>query len=580
MRLILALLLIAPALFGADVLPVGQIYSWTNGIPSYLDIPNSYAMTQSALLSPSGGDDAAQINTALGNASSNQVVQLTNGTFKISSTYLNFQNKNGIVLRGKTNSVGYPTTIVQFDDYYTYLRSNYRDPYTGNTAVNLWTNLNKGDTTAVLVATAPSWIKVNHLYIFDELDDSFKVSDTTGEGTQTLEQGRGLGGMNRVVAIRNGTNIDLEMPVPETLYTSNTAHMAMGQYDPSTANPIMKVGLEDMVMWANYSGSTHFISTENADRCWFKNLVVTNSPNNRLLNFYGGYKCIVYHCEFAWSHAYSSGQGYGSIFTHGSSFNVVENCIFHDLHVSMQANYCSHGNVFFANYVGRGISTAGQDPGMNFHGIVASRNLSEMNYTVPKQQPDEVHGSGGYANTFFRNRIEGEHTNAFDPACINVRYYCRSNNFVANMLGDNAQNTYMVAYPGANNNNPAIYRLGYGQNGDEGTNALRITLALNWDTFTGTTLAGNGGSSSTSDLVTSYYRLSKPGYWGQCPWPAYGPDVGTNAAALSATNIPAGYRYIYGVDPPDAGGGGTFSNGTIPHRNKGSATSTKGGGFR
>ena len=48
-------------------------------------------------------------------------------------------------------------------------------------------------------------------------------------------------------------------------------------------------------------------------------------------------------------------------------------------------------------------------------------------------------------------------------------------------------------------------------------------------------------------LPSSLYLSSKPAWFGDRPWPPFDPQ---NPSAATVTNIPPGYRYVLGVDPP------------------------------
>ncbi len=78
----------------------------------------------------------------------------------------------------------------------------------------------------------------------------------------------------------------------------------------------------------------------------------------------------------------------------------------------------------------------------------------------------------------------------------------------------------------------------------------------NWD------VVNNGivydGTIADHAPVSSYiYPSGRPSWWGaDLPWPPFDPSR-TTAKDLDPTNINAGFRFIYGVDPPTTGGGGT-----------------------
>jgi hypothetical protein len=86
---------------------------------------------------------------------------------------------------------------------------------------------------------------------------------------------------------------------------------------------------------------------------------------------------------------------------------------------------------------------------------------------------------------------------------------------------------------------PVVYAFGCAANtGGTFDSAVRSTAILhgNFDYKTNGVADWDGGS--THALKTSMYYTSKPGFFGSCAWPAFGPDL------LSMVNqIPAQSRY-------------------------------------
>jgi hypothetical protein len=72
--------------------------------------------------------------------------------------------------------------------------------------------------------------------------------------------------------------------------------------------------------------------------------------------------------------------------------------------------------------------------------------------------------------------------------------------------------------------------------------------AYNWTsaTITNSGIASDGYTAS--DVPPSYYLTSKPAWFGFLTWPAIAPA--SPVYSSSYTNIPAGYRDVFGVDPP------------------------------
>ena len=55
-------------------------------------------------------------------------------------------------------------------------------------------------------------------------------------------------------------------------------------------------------------------------------------------------------------------------------------------------------------------------------------------------------------------------------------------------------------------------------------------------------------------IPASYFRTSKPDFFGNLAWPAFDPALPPGAFNdANLCRIPAGYRYVHGADPPAAG---------------------------
>ncbi|HSU55191.1 MAG TPA: PKD domain-containing protein, partial [Candidatus Dormibacteraeota bacterium] len=108
-----------------------------------------------------------------------------------------------------------------------------------------------------------------------------------------------------------------------------------------------------------------------------------------------------------------------------------------------------------------------------------------------------------------------------------------------------------------------VFRLGYpfsGNNGAAGATADGTTNHLNYIDLlvrSNTVIHGNWDYSSKSikydptiadhAVPASYYLTGKPTWFGSLQWPPFDPG---NPSLCDLTNLPAGYRFIFGVDPP------------------------------
>jgi hypothetical protein len=107
-----------------------------------------------------------------------------------------------------------------------------------------------------------------------------------------------------------------------------------------------------------------------------------------------------------------------------------------------------------------------------------------------------------------------------------------------------------TAYTQAGNNYEpfAIYQFGYGA-------SSTWTVPNDPNVFATAFMAGNYDvvsnavvwwSAPAQSITNSLAYSSEPSWWTAAAWPPYDPN---NASAASYTNIPAGYRAAYGVDP-------------------------------
>jgi PKD repeat protein len=559
----LALLLSLGLSSFAAVIPPARTMTWQGhvGIPG--GIPS--VTTVFTNLSPSGGDDTAMIQAAINRCPSNRVVKLGAGNFNI--TGLDFQGAgDGVVLRGS----GPTNTRLTITGNATGGRIHIRRIVDGTyrtASVNLAADSVVGNNTVTL-ASMPTWIVVGGLYWIDELNESVVCNNIGQEGAPDPNS-RGLRQMVKVTGI-SGNTITTEEPVNFAFKVSQTAQLTKCGYSPEV-HPAPKMdALEDFTVTSTWSANdimADMMRIEGGERCWVKNVVSTNCPGGDHIRFFFSYKCEVRHCYFGYSFYYGAGRGYGVAFYGGDANCLVVDNIFEHLHCPMETNEGSMGNVLAYNYEKSGTADSGQFPAIVPHACVSWLNLFEGNWCEDKIDTDYVHGSGGYMNTYYRNRIIGTSS---DPVPVVVEQWSRRNNFAGNVLGQSGFHNMYQAIPvvgGIAEYTAAqcIWRLGYwgswgwhDLNGSSPTYGLvsydalpvlDVLRVLNWDA------ANNGiadaGTNQMSDLVPSYFMGAKPAWFGDRPWPSIDPG---NPQSAVVTNLPAGYRYIFGTDPPTAGG--------------------------
>jgi hypothetical protein len=179
---------------------------------------------------------------------------------------------------------------------------------------------------------------------------------------------------------------------------------------------------------------------------------------------------------------------------------------------------------------------------------------------------DCYHGNDIYA-TLFRNWFHGASTTGTgNRIMLNISrgsyYYVIAGN-VLGSSGWSGPGTYqyqMTGEPGYSEQS-VMFRFGYPNVFNNGLTAdpdwplyggsypdqtVTNTMLLhgNFDYFTDTIINASGEDTT---LPASLLYLSKPSYFGSLTWPAYSAAAPDDA---SADDIPAGYRFLNGVDPP------------------------------
>jgi PKD repeat protein len=542
-----------------EIIPADRRLIWQGnaGIPG--GIPNSSNMTVFATIPV--GASRSTVQNALNSCPSNQIVQLSAGNYNWSDTLDWIGVGPGVVLRG----AGAGRTIISWSGYsgtsVNFSGVSY-NPAPFGVAANLSQDAVK-DSSTVTLASVPSWVTVGGLLCVDQLDETAYSDGSNGFNLRTyLGYGqRNMGQINRVVS-KTATTITLELPNAWAWKTAQSAQISQIGYDPSKANPRRMCGMEDITLRYTFGPSTdaHPITVQMADRCWFKGLEIDNMPGGRAWYCVYAYRCEWRKCYVHDSHGYAGGQGYGIDLNDNCTGCLVEDNIFRNLHCNgVTIRYAAVGNVVAYNYMKAEDNASAQTTSMSNHGATGWMNLFEGNYTTDKVLGDDTHGSG-FANTIHRCVIQGNSYGTGDSVAISLEYYNRYWNIIGNILGNGSQNKY-VSYQGnsAAGSQGNIYKIGGAININSDystsdaysyTSGSHVLMQRNYDTFNKAIRDNDppGQAIGDSTLLNSYYLASKPSYFGSLQWPPYNPS-NTIASAISPTNIPAGYRFVFGVDP-------------------------------
>jgi hypothetical protein len=190
--------------------------------------------------------------------------------------------------------------------------------------------------------------------------------------------------------------------------------------------------------------------------------------------------------------------------------------------------------------------------GMNDgHGPVEMFNLWEGNYTE-NITSDGYWGSSCFG-TVFRNRISGvtlESPLYHDQCAIVLGHWSDYYSIIGNVLGT-AGTSAIYEASGTSTQSPQIYRLGYPWMGNRTSTgeSSNPSDSRYKDTFVNESLIRHGNFDYVNNdviwadgishtLANSLFLAAEPSWWGDCDWPAIGPDV-----SGYAQDTPAKERY-------------------------------------
>jgi PKD repeat protein len=514
-------------------------------------VPNGIPNRTTIYTTIPAGASLSTIQSAINACPSNQVVLLSAGTYSLSGT-LNV-SKSGVTLRG----AGTGKTILSGGGYVLVGDMNWYNDYATpnkNRHVNWTSGYAQGSTTITVASTGD--LAVGELIFMDQLNDANVdyvgacngpvAGEYSSVANPNVGQDRLQHQMNRVVAI-NGTTLTLSDPVYMPNYQSSlTPQVWWYGYQP-----VQLSGVEDLTIIGG-SGSSQGLYLQNAYGCWAKDLNVTKC--RYYLNSMVTLRCEIRHC-----YAYgpqSTTDDYGYYLQKSSGLLMEDNA---DNNAgTMMLLIGVQGSVFGYNY---GTNITGQSGwmqgGICTHGAHPNMNLFEGN-VIPGWWIQNCWGSSIY-NTAFRNRFTGKDEGmasqlSGDIQAVNIGKIQRYMNVVGNVLGTTGYNTWYEDSGSSYtcHNTSRVYAIGENSGGCstdyDATTYSTLVRAMNWDSANQAIVAGGY---TTSDLPASYYLASKPAWFGNLAWPPVDPS--NPAYSSSRTNIPAGYRLAFGIDPPSSG---------------------------
>jgi hypothetical protein len=548
----LAVLVWLPETGLCQVVPSNRLTIWQGNVGVAGGIPNRTTIYTTIPAGASG----ATIQNAINACPSNQVVLLSAGTYTITST-LNLNSYMTLRGAGMNSTVLLGTNISPVVQIANPVSWDWSSPVPAN-HVSWIGNYTQGTNTLIVASTnlagSPVSVPVGRLIFIDQLNDTNTSAigtygtATPGGYTSIAQPNTGLdryqSQLTKVIAV-NGQSVTISPGI----FMPNYSPALLPQIWWESANPIEQAGVENL--WIVVSNVDNYaIFYYNAHNCWGENVRTTAARRHHA--FWQAVNCQVEHCYLETDSG--SGDDYPlAIFN--SSAGLIENNVINGIQNGLVCCGMS-GSVFAYNYITNCLSANNwMWCGIYLHGAHPSMNLFEGN-VAPGIAMDNGWGSSIY-NTALRNRFIGEdesnpNTSGFTQA-VDVGATNRFENIVGNVLGTVGKDTAYESYAQTSgcNDGGRIYYIAYLYSScstpwDPVTYSSMIR-AYNWDSANQGVVAGGY---QASDVPNSYYLTGRPAFFGSLPWPPVDPDNPTYSS--SRTNIPAAYRFVFGVDPPGA----------------------------
>ncbi len=480
------------------------------------------------------GSTHTAINAALSACPSNQVVQVTNGTFDFSGNRIEITS-NGKTLRGTADASGMPTTFFTNCDLRIGSDLGPAENWaTEITSLNILSGLTEGSTSIVCLASLDTDFAVGDVFMIDQTDDGTLVKDCSVDWAH--RPNRAYCQVLRITG-KDLATLTFEPPLLGTYWDVALRDPEAVGWSVSTGGTVLQSGIENIDVDINEVGNGLVIGR--ASSCWAKNLRMTGWPTS------GGLSAI----RIMWATGIT-----------------VENCIFHDGPTASSsayavypspATFCLIQNNIFTN-VGLGI------PLINAVGSVIAYNVGLPPYPydpstwlaeyffphgghnhhvlwegnwIPNIFFDQVFNGNNSDCGFIRNRIIGYASGkTSDTTPVQLEAETDNITVLGNCLGYTGYHTTLSS----TNSQVAAYIYGI-QSSCTGT-----ILTNNWNVVSNGIPAGETlNGAMTRD---SYAFNSKPSRFGALAWPPFGP-VASYTNTVSYTNLPAGYRLANGAWP-------------------------------
>ena len=535
-------------------------------------IPNRTTICADVTEAPYGANNAgavsavAAIQKAIDRCPNGQVVYVPAGNYRIDSR---IEIRKSITLRGAG-----PSTVFQVSASNPILiQGRMPWPPPRNNA-GYFTSVTGGATrgsTAITVADAGS-VAIGNMVMVDEEDDPAFVWARTGE----LYRSRAS---MHLVEGKSGDTISFRPALPIDYMRSPR----LSRF-PSV---VQNAGVEDIKFVGDGSNPEDFIRIFSAWNVWVKGSEFSNMPSKTVVVAWSGHVELRKNYLHDQSNGGPNSQGLNLLADVNWSLiidNICSAAGFPAINIGDAGagpNYSGgFGNVIAYNFC---VDSYYRDPPTSpNHGMMASDistnhsphpqyNLVEGNI-MGKFGSDGYHGSGSHT-VLLRNLITARNkwAHATNRTAIQIDRRNLYYSVIGNVLGEVGSPTTHEFASRSGWSGSAIFRLGFPDIGNTGFSGTHPPLSIpsgsggprdlyvergntrygttliegNWNSFSGK----QDWTISPTAIPTSLFLSSKPTWFGDLAWPPIDP---TKPVTNDPTIIPAGYRFIHGVEPPGA----------------------------
>lgn len=499
-------------------------------------------------LSP--GATVTDINNARNSCPSNQVVMLNAGLYDLAGGEFTV-GKDGVVIRGTTNSLGECLTILSnvvikiSKTQWPSLNS-----WADITGQNISSGLTEGSTSITLSASASAEFEVGDLFVIDQTFDGTSVKDSNADWAHRPDRS-----LAQVVLCtsKSGATLGFTPPLMHNYWNASQDPEAWG-WSSTYGDTLRMAGLEDVDIVKAGAGS-QVVTGGPAYNCWMYNVRGTDYPSGGGGSFTRWSYSL--NCEIRWCVFHdgptASSSSYATYPTMVTAF-AIEHNIFTNLALAMP-NVSAVGCSFSFNYCTGPYpySPSSWLPEYFFpHGGHSHTLLYEGNWMDGSIYLDAITGGNNNSRIgIVHNRITGWYSGKTgNTTPLTLETDQDDITILSNVLGMEGYHTTYASCYSINASCTGIIRT---NNYDVGTDGIASSETL----------------SGSDSVATSYRFTAKPDEWGPLPFPTLGVTT-TSTNQTYYTNLPAGFRSWAGRFPSAAAGGG---GGAAPQSRRGKRAS-------